>query len=137
MTDQALTELGAYVANELGDDILTAEVRLGELTLTVRRESIVNVLTFLRDDTRCLFRELMDVCGVDWPSKEERLEVVYNLLSLTHNRRVRVKLSTRDGIPVPSATGVHSGAGWFERETWDMFGVLFAGHSDLRRILTD
>jgi NADH-quinone oxidoreductase subunit C len=137
MTDQSLTDLGGHVAAKLGDDILATEIRLGELTLTVRRDAIVAVLTFLRDDPECLFQELMDVCGVDWPGREERLEVVYNLLSLRHNRRIRVKLRTGEGAAVPSVTGLHPGADWFERETWDMFGVLFSGHPDLRRILTD
>jgi NADH-quinone oxidoreductase subunit C len=137
MTDQALKDLGTHVAATLGDDVLTAEVRLGELTLMARRDSIVRVLAFLRDDPQCLFQELMDVCGVDWPGQEERLEVVYNLLSLAHNRRIRVKVRTGEGVPVPSVTGLHPGANWFEREAWDMFGVLFSGHPDLRRILTD
>ena len=137
MTDQSLIDLGAHIAAKLGSDVLSVEVRLGELVLVVRRDALIGVLTFLRDDPVCLFQELMDVCGVDWPSREERFDVVYSLLSIKRNQRVRVKLSTGEGVPVPSATDLHPGANWFEREAWDMFGILFSGHPDLRRILTD
>jgi len=137
MTDQALKDLAETIVAALGDDILNTEVALGELMVTVRREAIVRVLTFLRDDSRCLFQQLMDVCGADYPSRPERLEVIYNLLSLKHNRRIRLKLTTSEDVSVPSATAVFVGANWFERETWDMYGVLFADHPDLRRILTD
>ncbi len=137
MTDQVLTDLGARVAADLGDDVLSTEIRLGELMLTVRRDSIVKVLTRLRDNPDFDFHLLMDVCGVDWPDREERFEVVYNLLSMTHNWRIRVKLSVPDGVPVPSATGVFPGANWSEREVWDMFGVPFSDHPDMRRILSD
>ena len=137
MTDQALKDLGEAVAATLGDDVLDTVIKNGELAVTVRRESILKVLTVLRDDPRFLFKQLMDVCGVDWPAREERLEVVYNLLSLKRNLRIRVKLTTRDGVMVPSATAVFSSANWFEREIWDMFGVLFDNHPDLRRILSD
>ena len=137
MTDQALKDLGEAVAATLGDDVLDTVIKNGELALTVRRESILKVLTVLRDDPRFLFKQLMDVCGVDWPAREERLEVVYNLLSLKRNLRIRVKLTTRDGVMVPSATAVFSSANWYEREIWDMFGVLFDNHPDLRRILSD
>ena len=137
MTDQALKDLADTIDAALGDDILKTEVALGELVVTVRREAILRVLTFLRDDARCLFQQLMDVCGADYPARPERLEVVYNLLSLKHNRRIRLKLTTIEGVPVPSATAVFVGANWFEREVWDMFGVLFSDHPDLRRILSD
>ena len=137
MTDQALKDLGDAVAATLGDDVLDTVIKNGELAVRVRREGILRVLTVLRDDPRFLFRQLMDVCGVDWPGREERFEVVYNLLSLKHNRRIRLKLTTREGVAVPSATAVFSSANWFEREAWDMFGVLFDNHPDLRRILSD
>ncbi len=137
MTDQVLKTLGDDVAATLGGDVLDTVISNGELAITVRRDSIVKVLTVLRDDQRFLFKQLVDVCGVDWPEREERLEVVYNLLSLKFNRRIRVKLTTRDGVTVPSATAVFTSANWFERETWDLFGVLFDDHPDLRRILTD
>ena len=137
MTDQALKDLGDAVAATLGDDILDAVIKNGELAVRVRRDGIVRVLTVLRDDPRFLFKQLQDVCGVDWPGREERFEVVYNLLSLKHNRRIRLKLTTREGVAVPSATAVFSSANWCEREVWDMFGVLFDNHPDLRRILSD
>jgi len=108
-----------------------------ELVVVVNRDTIVRVLTFLRDDVNCQFKQLMDVCGADYPERAERLEVVYNLLSLTHNRRIRVKVRTDEETPVPTVTGVFSSAGWWEREVWDLLGVYFSGHPDLRRILTD
>ena len=135
---QVLKDLGDYIAAALPNDVLSAKVnRVGELTLVARTASIVKVLTFLRDDSGCLFKQLMDVCGVDWPGREERFDVVYHLLSLKHNQRVRVKVATDEAVAVPSVVGVFSAAGWFERETWDMFGVIFSDHPDLRRLLTD
>jgi len=135
--DEGLQPLAERIAGALGADLIGHEIAKGELALIVRRDAIVRVLTYLRDDEACKFGALMDVCGVDWPAKPERFEVVYNLLSMRHNRRVRVKLTTDENTPVPSATGVFPSAGWFERETWDMYGVFFADHPDLRRILTD
>lgn len=135
--DLALQDLGEYIAAALPQEVLDARVSLDELILTARRDAIIKVLTFLRDDINCQFKELMDVCGVDYPEREERFEVVYNLLSLTHNNRVRIKVSTDAETPVPSATAVFSAANWLERETWDMFGIYFSDHPDLRRILTD
>jgi len=135
--DEGLQPLAERIAGALGADLIGHEIAKGELALTVRRDAIVRVLTYLRDDDACRFGALMDVCGVDWPAKPERFEVVYNLLSMRHNRRIRVKLSTDENTPVPSAVGVFPSAGWFERETWDMYGVFFADHPDLRRILTD
>ena len=134
---QVLQELGDYVASTLSQDVEKVEVVLGELILTVKRDSIVRVLTFLRDDASCLFKQLMDVCGVDYPSRPERFDVVYNLLGLKHNHRIRVKLHTDEQAQVPSVIGVFKSAGWFEREVWDMYGVYFSEHPDLRRILTD
>jgi NADH-quinone oxidoreductase subunit C len=135
---QALKDLGEYVAQALPQDVLGAEVnRVGELGLTVKAAAIVKVLTFLRDDPGCLFKQLMDVCGVDWPAREARFDVVYNLLSMKHNQRIRVIVATDEATPVPSVVGVFSSANWFEREVWDMYGVVFSGHPDLRRILSD
>lgn len=105
--------------------------------LLVSPAHIIRVLTFLRDDTRCQYKVLIDICGVDYPERENRFEVVYNLLSLKFNRRIRIKVSTNEQTTVPSATAVFSAAGWYEREVWDMYGVLFSDHPDLRRILTD
>ncbi|OIQ97238.1 NADH-quinone oxidoreductase subunit C 1 [mine drainage metagenome] len=134
---QALQDLGDYISSALSQDVLKAEVAKGELIVTVRTAAIQKVLTFLRDDANCLFKLLMDLCGVDYPERPQRFEVVYNLLSLKHNRRVRVKVMTDEDTPVPTAVGIFSTAGWYERETWDMYGVAFSDNPDLRRILTD
>ena len=133
----ALTELGDQIAAALPEDVIEHAVALGELVVRVQRNSIVRVVTFLRDDGNCQFSCLMDICGVDYPEREERFEVVYNLLSLRHNQRIRVKLSTDHETPVPSVTGVFGSAGWWEREAWDLYGIYFSDHPDLRRILTD
>ena len=134
---EALTELGAYVRDRLGADVTDVAVAKAELMVTVRREAIVHVLTFLREDSQCRFKVLVDICGVDYPDRPERFEVVYNLLSLTQNQRIRVKVTTDEDTPVPSVTRVFSSANWYERETWDLYGVMFSDHPDLRRILTD
>jgi NADH-quinone oxidoreductase subunit C len=109
----------------------------GELTLPVTRESLIAVATFLRDDPNSLFKILLDVCGVDYPERPERFEVVYHLLSIRYNRRIRLKVTTDEATPVASLVDVFPTAGWFEREAWDLYGILFAGNPDLRRILTD
>jgi NADH-quinone oxidoreductase subunit C len=134
---EALRELAHYLSARLPDAIVGTKVAQGELTLTVSRTGIVKVLTFLRDDAECRFSVLTDICGADWPERERRFDVVYHLLSLTQNRRIRVKLETDEEAPVPSVAGVFSAAGWYERETWDMYGVVFSDHPDLRRLLTD
>ena len=105
--------------------------------VTVKRAAIASVLQFLRDDPKCRFELFCDLCGVDYPERPERFELVYNLLSLKLNQRIRVKLTTDEENAVPSVTGVYSAAGWFEREAWDLFGVYFSDHPDLRRLLTD
>ena len=134
---EPLKELGDQVAAALPGDVIRSEIVRGELILWAERPAIVRVLTFLRDDPRMLFKQLVDLCGVDYPDRGERFEVVYNLLSLRHNRRIRVKLATDENEPVPSVTGVFNSADWYERETWDLFGVYFSDHPDLRRLLTD
>jgi len=134
---QPLEAVGEKVAAAFPQDVLQRAIAHDELMVTVRREAIVRVLQFLRDDPSFRFDVLVDICGVDYPDRVERLEVVYNLLSLTHNRRIRLKVTTDEQTPVPSATSVYSAAGWFERECWDLLGVYFADHPDLRRILTD
>jgi len=136
-TTNALRDIGDQIAASLPNIVLETAVDRGELMIVVPRTSIVNVLTFLRDDVNLQFKQLMDVCGVDYPDREERFEVVYNLLSLTQNLRLRVKVRVGENVPVPSVTSVFSSANWWERETWDMFGIFFANHPDLRRILTD
>ena len=130
--ESALTPLGAEMVGALG---VQAQVAFGELTLVAERDSIAAVLTALRD--RFGFQQLLDICGVDFPDREERFEVVYHLLSMTRNVRVRVKVSTDEVQPVPSVVSVYPAADWFEREAFDMYGMLFSGHPDLRRLLTD
>ena len=130
--ETALTPLGAEMVGALG---VQAQVAYGELTLITERGQIVDVLTALRD--RFGFQQLLDLCGVDYPDREERFEVVYHLLSMTRNARVRVKLTTDEVQPVPSVVSVYPCADWFEREAFDMYGMLFEGHPDLRRLLTD
>lgn len=135
--DEALSELAEYVAAAFPGEVAATEVAFHELMVAVERESIVKVLTFLRDDANCGFRVLVDICGVDWPEREARFDMVYNLLSPTHNQRIRVKVRTDERRPLPSVAGVFSSAGWYEREAWDMYGIMFSGHADLRRLLTD
>ena len=121
----------------LGDALLGVKEHVGEITLTVKRDEIVNVLKKLRDTAGLEYQQLMEMAGVDYPDRAERFEVVYQLLSLTRNRRLRVKVSTDEATPVPSVTGLWPVAGWLEREVYDMYGVTFAGNAYLRRILTD
>ena len=132
-----LVDLGEHIARSLGTAVLAQEVSFGELTLSVERDEIVAVVTFLRDDARCRFVSFVDVCGTDYPARDERFDVVYLFMSPYLNHRIRVKLSADDINPVPSITGVFKGAEWFEREAYDLYGMLFSGHGDLRRILTD
>ena len=121
----------------LGNALLDVKEHVGEITLTVKRDEIINVLKKLRDTSGLEYQQLMEIAGVDYPERPERFEVVYQLLSLTKNRRLRVKLSTDEATPVPSVTGLWPVAGWLEREVYDMYGVSFAGNADMRRILTD
>jgi NADH-quinone oxidoreductase subunit C len=134
---QALQDLGDYLAGALSQELLSWQVQHGELIILVRPAAIERVLIFLRDDSNCQFTQLMDLCGVDYPEREQRFQVVYNLLSMKHNQRIRVKLDIEEDSPVPTATGVFSAAAWYEREVWDMYGVPFADNPDLRRLLTD
>jgi NADH-quinone oxidoreductase subunit C len=133
----ALNDLGDYIAQSHADDITGVSFESGELVVSVRLEAIERMLKFLRDDIYCQFKLLMDLCGVDYPERAQRFEIVYNLLSLTHNLRIRIKVRCGEDEPVPTVTGVFSSANWWEREVWDLFGVMFSGHPDLRRILTD
>lgn len=134
---QALTELSDYLRDRKGDLIESARISYGELTLVTTAPSLIALMTFLRDDAQCQFVSYIDTCGVDWPGRAERFDVVHHLLSPRQNMRIRVKLSTSEEEPVPSLTAVYPGADWFEREAYDMYGILFTGHPDLRRILTD
>lgn len=135
--DQALKDLGDYIAAAMPHDVIRSEGVCGELIVVARAAAIVEVLTFLRNDSNCQFKVLVDVCGVDYPQREPRFDVVYNLLSMTQNQRIRVKVMVDEDTPVPTAIQVFSAAGWFEREAWDMYGIMFSNHPDLRRILTD
>ncbi len=135
--EAALADLLSLIEPVLGDHLLAARIARGELTITVPAAAIRRVLAFLRDDPNMLFKELVDLCGVDYPERERRFEVVYHLLSLKNNQRIRVKVETDESTPVPSVVELFSTAGWFEREAWDMYGIYFADHPDLRRILTD
>jgi NADH-quinone oxidoreductase subunit C len=134
---EALSELSSYLREMRGDLFLDAAISYDELNVTATPETILALLTFLRDDARCGFISMIDICGVDWPQREKRFDVVYHLLSPKQNLRIRVKLAVADGVSVPSATSVYMGAEWFEREAWDMYGIPFSGHADLRRLLTD
>ena len=133
----ALQDLGEYITDTFLDEIVERQLKLDELTITVRRDDILEVLKVLRDDANCQFKQLVDVCGVDYPEKETRFAVVYNLLSLPHIFRIRIKVWTDEDTPVPSACELFSSANWWEREAWDLYGIYFSGHPDLRRILTD
>ncbi|MEW5962369.1 MAG: NADH-quinone oxidoreductase subunit C [Pseudomonadota bacterium] len=135
--DETLKELGDYIGGRIAGALLASKVAHDELTLTVARGQILQVLKVLRDDARCRFEVLIDICGVDWPARTSRFDVVYHLLSPRTNQRIRVKVETDEATPVPSAVEVFSAANWYEREAYDMFGILFSGHPDLRRILTD
>ncbi len=134
---EALNELASYLAEVRGALIASSDLRYGELTLTAKPENLIALLTFLRDDVQCGFVNLIDICGVDYPKREDRFDVVYHLLSPRQNLRIRVKVQTNEDKPVPSACPVFPGADWFEREAWDMYGIMFTDHPDLRRILTD
>jgi NADH-quinone oxidoreductase subunit C len=135
--DETLQRLGETIAGALAGAAVGHTVAYGELTITANAADIVKVVTFLRDDERCRFVNLIDVTAVDWPSREKRFDVVYHFLSPTKNARVRVKVETDEATAVPSIIDVFPGANWYERETYDLYGVLFTGHPDLRRLLTD
>ncbi len=132
-----LLNLKEHIADALGGAINGADVVMGELIVYARREEIMRTIQFLRDDPLCRFTTLIDICGVDYPSKDRRFEVVYHLLSMQVNHRVRVKVSTDADTPVPSIITVFPAANWYEREAFDMYGIQFSDHPDLRRLLTD
>jgi len=135
--DSTLSELGEYISAKLADAVLSVESSFGELTLNVAADSIVDVARFLRDDSQCQFSCIIDICGVDYPQRVDRFDVVYHFLSPTQNLRIRVKLKTDEDTAVASICEVYPGADWFEREAYDMYGILFVNHPDLRRLLTD
>jgi NADH-quinone oxidoreductase subunit C len=135
--DEMLDRLGATIKGALGESVTGCQVAHGELTVTAKATDIVKVATFLRDDPSCQFIAITDITAVDWPGREQRFDVVYHLLSPRLNQRIRVKAATDEVTPVPSLIDVFRGADWYERETFDLYGVLFSGHPDMRRILTD
>ena len=134
---EALDTLGRDIVAALPGAALGHSVAYGELTIAAEAAKIIEVVRFLRDDPRCLFVSFIDICGVDYPGREKRFDVVYHFLSPRHNTRIRVKVETDEVTPVPSLIDVFPAANWFERETYDLYGVLFSGHPDLRRLLTD
>lgn len=135
---EALVDLGAYIEAQFGDEIDGQEVvGSGELTITVGTTNLRKLCRFLRDDTQCQFKQATDICGVDYPEREKRFEIVYNLLSYKHNLRCRVKVMADEDTLVPSVVDLWPTANWYEREVWDMYGVFFSDHPDLRRLLTD
>ena len=137
MDTAGLRDLGEYVATSLSDYVHAADIVRDELVVDARADQVARVLKFLKDDPRCRFEQLTDLCGVDYPERDPRFDVVYHLLSMSHNRRLRLKIGVNEDQPVPSVTEVYPSAGWWERETWDLYGIYFAGNPDLRRLLTD
>ena len=135
--DEALDKLAAYLAECLGKKLSGSKVALGELTIEVKRDDIPGVIALLRDDPLCRFGSLIDICGVDYPEREERFDIVYHLLSPWLNHRIRVRTRTDAARPLPSIVSIFPAADWFEREAYDLYGILFSGHPDLRRLLTD
>lgn len=133
----ALTDLAGHIMGGAAGLVASHAEAFGELTLTAHPDSVIPLLTFLRDDPRCLFTTLVDICGVDYPSRPRRFDVVYHLLSMRKNQRIRVKIEVDEETHAPSASGVFPVADWYEREAFDMYGIFFSGHPDLRRLLTD
>jgi len=134
---QPLQALVEYISAQNDEALIGVEWAGDEAVLRTRPQSLLQVLRFLKDDSQCLFKTLVDLCGVDYPDREQRFEVVYNLLSVKQNLRMRVKVSTDEDTPVPSACTLFMAAEWNEREAWDMYGIFFSDHPDLRRLLTD
>ena len=137
MDIERLEKLGQTIEAALAGSVTGTEIAFGELTVHAKAADIVKVATYLRDETVCQFTSIIDVTAVDWPAREQRFDVVYHLLSPRLNTRIRVKVRTDEATPVPSLIDVYQGVNWFEREAYDLYGVLFTGHPDLRRILTD
>jgi NADH-quinone oxidoreductase subunit C len=134
---QEIESVAESIRDGMGAIVTDLSIVKDQLVAIVEKEDIAKLLVFLRDDVNCQFKQLMDICGVDYPERPQRFEVVYNLLSLVHNNRVTVKVMLDDNSSIPSVSKVFSSADWWEREIWDLFGIFFSGHPDLRRILTD
>ncbi|HAY07409.1 MAG TPA: NADH-quinone oxidoreductase subunit C [Hyphomonas sp.] len=137
MSTENLADLAAHIESRMPDAVRSTQIVVGELTVLAERDHILALLRFLRDDQQCNFETLIDICGVDYPERGERFEVVYHLLSMRMNHRVRVRIRTDEETPVVSCVPIWPAANWFEREAFDLFGIVFEGHADLRRILTD
>jgi len=135
--DDGLKSLGEHIAASLPGAVIDQAIAFGELTLTLDTARLVETVTFLRDDPACAFICFIDITAVDYPERDKRFDVVTHLMSPKHVQRIRLKIETDERTPVPSLTGVFPGANWFEREVWDLFGVFFTGHPDMRRLLTD
>ena len=134
---QEIESVAESIRDGMGAIVKDLSIVGDQLVAIVEKEDIAKLLVFLRDDVNCQFKQLMDICGVDYPERPQRFEVVYNLLSLVHNNRVTVKVMLDDNSSIPSVSKIFSSADWWEREIWDLFGIFFSGHPDLRRILTD
>lgn len=134
---EALHELAGMIGLKLPDMVLSADVAFGELTLTAPLAGLEGLIETLRDDPSCRFTSLVDITAIDHPERPARFDMVYHFLSMYRNQRIRVKVAVRETDMVPSIAGIHPSANWFEREVFDMFGILFSGHPDLRRLLTD
>lgn len=134
---EALKELADHIARRRAADVLSTEIAFDQLTVTVQASAMPEFVEFLRDDTNCRFSTLLDITAIDWPTRPARFDIVWNFLSMWRNQRIRVKAAVREDEMVPSVTPVFAGASWYEREVFDMFGVIFSGHPDLRRLLTD
>ncbi|ABL70340.1 MULTISPECIES: NADH-quinone oxidoreductase subunit C [Paracoccus] len=137
LSDEALLELAEHIALRRENDVISTQVAFGELTVNATLSGVIGLIEFLRNDPNCRFSTLIDITAVDNPARPARFDVVYHLLSMYQNQRIRVKVQVREDELVPSLIGVFPGANWYEREVFDLFGILFSGHSDLRRILTD
>ncbi len=132
-----MIELKEHIEAELGDAVNSIEFYMDEMTINARRAAVKQVITFLKSDAQCKFDSLIDLCGVDYPARERRFDVVYHLLSMAHNQRVRVKVTTDENEPIRSMAEIFPNADWYEREAFDMYGIVFDQHPDLRRLLTD
>jgi NADH-quinone oxidoreductase subunit C len=137
MSNEALNELGAHIELKRPDCVLGWDVTHGELNVDVAPSNIAGFVEFLKTDPACRFTQMLDITGVDYPDRAKRFDVVYHLLSMAQNQRIRLRVSVREDEVVPSITGVFVSADWYERETFDMFGIIFSDHPDLRRLLTD
>ncbi len=134
---EALKELGAHIEAKRSDCVLGWDIAFGELNIDVTPANIAGLVDFLTSDRTCKFSSLVDITAVDYPERAKRFDVVYHFLSMYQNQRIRLRVSVREDEMVPSIVDIHPSANWFEREVFDMFGILFSGHPDLRRILTD